>query len=159
MVRAVPRFLRGNSASHSPTFIQKARGMSEATKILSVDDSNLTRKRFVAAPLREAGYEVVEAANGEEGLEALGEHQPACVITDLLMPIMDGFGFIEAARANGYAGPIVVVSADIQQSSRERVGSLGVAGFLNKPFERSALLDAVASAIASTASEECAACS
>lgn len=132
--------------------------MSSAVTILTVDDSALARKRFVATPLREAGYEVVEATNGQEGLAAIAQHAPACVISDLLMPVMDGFEFIQAARAQGYRGPVVVVSADIQQTSRDRVHELGISTFLNKPFDKDDLLKVVDEALSSANPQEYAAC-
>ena len=63
-------------------------------KILTVDDSALSRKRFISTPLRESGYEVFEAVNGADGLVKFAEHNPDCVLTDLLMPVMDGFSFV-----------------------------------------------------------------
>ena len=122
--------------------------MSKPIKILAVDDSQLSRKRFVAAPLRDAGYEVFEAADGEQGLAAVAEHQPDCVISDLLMPVMDGFAFIEALNHTSFSGPIIVASADIQDSSRKRIDELGVHTFLSKPFSKQELIEAVRAATA-----------
>lgn len=126
--------------------------MSNA-KILTVDDSNLSRKRFIAQPLRQAGYEVVEAVNGEEGLKAVEEHQPDVIVSDLLMPIMDGFEFVEALSKRGVTTPIIVVSADIQESSREKIDQFKTFGFLNKPFKPEVLLEAVQQALESVGSE------
>lgn len=132
--------------------------MSDTKTILAVDDSMLTRARFVAAPLREAGYRVEEAANGALGLEAFKRVEPDLVITDLLMPEMDGFEFIEALRGEGHTTPVIVVSADIQKTSRDRVERGGVAGFLNKPFDKEELLATVERALAGAPAQEAAAC-
>ena len=121
-------------------------GVGVGFRVLAVDDSQLSRKRFVAAPLRDAGFEVLEAENGQKGLEVLSTEQVDCVISDLLMPVMDGFAFIEQLKAQGYTGPIIVASADIQQSSRDRIEALGVGMFLNKPFKAAELVAAVAGA-------------
>lgn len=113
------------------------------TRILAVDDSNLSRRRFVAAPLREAGYEVFEATDGREGLTAVEEHQPDLIISDLLMPNMDGFEFIAALREQGVSTPVIVASADVQETSRQRVQELEAVEFINKPFKPEQLIEAV----------------
>lgn len=122
-------------------------------RILIVDDSALSRKRFLAKPLSAAGFEVVEASNGKEGFEAWAESrtddaQPFdCVITDLLMPVMDGFELLELLKQNGCDVPILVASADIQESSRKKIEESGADGFLNKPYNDETLLDAVHDAL------------
>ena len=115
-------------------------------KILTVDDSALSRRRFIAKPLRDAGYEVVEAASGVEGLKVASEEQPDIVLSDLLMPEMDGFEFVEKLKATGFAGPVMVLSADIQESSQQRVQELGAFAFINKPIKPEALLAEVRAA-------------
>ena len=116
-------------------------------KILVVDDSALSRKTFVAKPLREAGYEVVEAENGQLGFEAAKEHQPDCIVSDLLMPVMDGFEFLKTLQDAKSAIPVIVASADIQESSRQKIRDLGAIAFLNKPFSKDDLLAAVSNAL------------
>lgn len=116
-------------------------------RILTVDDSRLSRRAFVAKPLRDAGYEVFEAENGLKGLESFEEHTPDIVISDLLMPEMDGFAFVEALRERGVSCPIIVASADIQDTSRQKIDDLGTFGFLNKPFKPDQLLELVEKAV------------
>lgn len=116
-------------------------------KVLTVDDSRLSRRAFVAKPLRAAGYEVIEAENGVEGLKAFKEHNPDLVISDLLMPEMDGFEFVTALRELKTQCPIIVASADIQDTSRQRIDELGTFGFLNKPFKSDQLLELVENAL------------
>lgn len=103
-------------------------------RILAVDDSTLARRAFVAKPLRAFGYDVVEAMNGQDALEAYSSYSPDIIITDLLMPVLDGFDLVELLRDAGVNCPIIVASADIQDSSRERIDELDTFGFLNKPF-------------------------
>ena len=122
-------------------------------KILAVDDSSLSRRRFVAKPLRDAGYEVCEAVNGEEGLSAVEEHNPDIIVSDLLMPVMDGFEFIAALRDRGVTTPVIVASADIQETTREKLEELGTFAFINKPFKADELLTLVQSAAASLTEE------
>lgn len=119
--------------------------------ILVVDDSALSRKRFLAKPLSDAGFEVTEAANGEEGLTAFKEGEFDCIITDLLMPVMDGFEFVEELAQLGCETPILVASADIQSTSRNKILEAGAAGFLNKPYSKDELLEKLAETITAPA--------
>lgn len=110
-------------------------------RILIIDDSAFTRRQLLRA-LRELEHDVREAKSGKEGLEALPDYRPDFVITDLLMPEMDGFAFIEAVRSrtdNLAKTPIVVLSADVQESSRSRTSDLGAERFLNKPVRPDAI--------------------
>ncbi len=124
--------------------------------LLVVDDSNFMRKRIVRT-LVGAKYTIVEAVNGEDALTKLEAAPPDLLMTDLLMPIMDGPSLIEAARAGGFDGPIVVMTADIQSSTREQCNALGINGFLNKPCSSEDMLAAVSTALASSQPKESAA--
>lgn len=100
-------------------------------RILIVDDS-----RFTRALLRrefDGAYEVDEAGNGREALDVLGKHEPGIVLVDLLMPIMNGYEFVNAARRSGYRGPIVVCSANTQGPVEARVREMGATEFVTKP--------------------------
>ena len=104
------------------------------SKILVVDDSKFSRSRAVEA-LRRAGHEVFEAPNGEIGMAVLGTAAPDCVVLDMLMPVLDGVGFLRRIRCQGSLLPVVVLTADIQQSTRELCETLSVSGFLHKPAQ------------------------
>ncbi len=67
------------------------------------------------------------------GLEAVAAHDPDCVLLDLLMPVLTGSEFLRRLRAGGSDLPVVVVTADIQSSTRALCEHLGVSGFLQKP--------------------------
>ncbi|TWT76983.1 Sensor histidine kinase RcsC [Posidoniimonas polymericola] len=101
--------------------------------ILVVDDSRLTR-RMIAGPLTADGHEVRQAGNGVEALAACGEGLPDLVITDLLMPEMDGFELSERLAELHPELPVVVASADIQEKSHERCRAANVRQILQKPF-------------------------
>ena len=101
-------------------------------KILVVDDSKFSRNRAIEA-LRRAGHEVFEASDGEVGLKMVATLAPDCVLLDMLMPVLDGPGFLSHLRAGGSDLPVVVVTADIQESTRALCENLGVSGFLQKP--------------------------
>ena len=108
--------------------------------ILIIDDSRFTRSN-IAKVLRNNQYEVLEADNGVTGLDMIIKHNPDFVITDLLMPEMDGFELLENLRSRGIAVPVIVMSADIQETTRRRILELGAKTLLNKPFQGTTLLD------------------
>ncbi len=116
-------------------------------KILVVDDSTFSRKRVVSA-VAELGCEILQASDGEEGFAVYEQHQPDLVISDLLMPNVDGIGLLKMMRQSGSQTPVIVVSADIQESSQAICRELGIVTFLNKPFKPAELQTAVKKAVA-----------
>jgi CheY-like chemotaxis protein len=102
-------------------------------KVLVIDDSRFSRNRTVTA-LRQASHEAIEAADGEQGLAAVGAHAPDCIILDMLMPVLDGPEFLRRLRSGERQPPVIVLTADIQSSSQAICAELGARGFLNKPL-------------------------
>ena len=101
-------------------------------KVLVVDDSLFTRLN-ICKMLHEAGHETIEAANGQEGLIKVSSDKPDVILSDLLMPELDGIGFLNALRENNIDLPVVIISADIQATKRQQCLTLGTAAFVNKP--------------------------
>ncbi len=118
-------------------------------KILVVDDSRLTR-RIICKALTDAGHEVSQAVNGQEGLEAFREGEFDLVLSDLLMPVMDGFQFTETIRNESPSTPIIVSTADIQESSQERCREIGVNRILNKPAKADTITSTVEELLATS---------
>jgi len=116
------------------------------SKVLLVDDSGMAR-RGTRRILEGAGYDVVEAEDGMSALERYFVEKPDLVMLDLVMKGMYGLDVIAKLREMDPAARIVVLSADVQTSSREMVQAAGAAGFLNKPVEAQQLLDMVARTI------------
>lgn len=104
------------------------------TTILIVDDSSFSRGRLRAA-FANSDFQLVEAVNGVDALAKLQEQPIDFMITDLLMPEMDGFQLIKRIRDDGRSIPALVVSADIQQTSKQLCLEMGIQGFINKPFQ------------------------
>jgi two-component system chemotaxis response regulator CheY len=100
--------------------------------ILIVDDSSFLRKR-VRQALQDQGYTLVEADCGVSALKEIENHQFSCILTDLVMPVMDGFGLLEEIQKRHLTAPVVVLSADVQKSTHERCAELGAAAFVQKP--------------------------
>ena len=116
----------------------------EAKTILTVDDSR-TMRDMLLLTLTEAGYKVIQAEDGVEGLAKLGEQQPDAIITDINMPRLDGFGFIEQVRRDDrYRGvPILVLTTESELDRKERARKAGASGWIVKPFNPAKLLDAL----------------
>lgn len=113
------------------------------TKILIIDDSKFARS-MIRKVIEALGYETAEATNGREGLQMVASYQPDAVTVDLLMPELDGIGFLSALRETDKKLPVVVISANIQTDVRRRCENLG-AVFLIKPFKKSELEAALCS--------------
>lgn len=114
------------------------------SSILVVDDSDTSRA--LTSGLLGPAHRVVEAASGPEALELLGSEGFDLVLLDLLMPGMSGTEVLEELKSAGNRVPVIVLTADIQDSTRDRVLGLGARGILVKPLWKGALDDAVASA-------------
>ena len=112
--------------------------------ILTVDDSRTMREMLKFA-LLDADFEVLQAVDGVHGLEVLSQSEPDVIITDINMPNMDGFGFIEAVRrdARRSGTPILVLTTESDAEKKQRARSAGATGWIVKPFDPVKLVDAV----------------
>ncbi len=108
-------------------------------RILVVDDSAYQRVK-IHRILEEAGHVSVEAVNGREGLERIAEDAPDCVILDMLMPELDGIEVLREVRDQGITVPIIVLTADVQDTTRQLCMDLGAATVINKPVKRDELV-------------------
>jgi CheY-like chemotaxis protein len=104
------------------------------TTVLIVDDAAFSR-RMLRKYVEAEGCHVLEAADGQQALEMVQQHRPDCILTDLLMPDVDGFQLLQLLRDQGWVVPVVIISADIQDSSRQRSAELGATEFINKPIK------------------------
>jgi len=112
------------------------------TKLLLVDDSALAR-RSLRAILEPEGFDVVEAEDGMVALERYFLDRPDVVMLDLVMKGMYGLEVLSKLRELDPHARVIVLSADIQTSSRQLVNDAGAAAFLNKPVTSEDLLAAV----------------
>jgi len=106
--------------------------------ILVVEDVPNVRE-LLEITLRFKGYEVVSAKNGLEGLEMVEKFNPALIITDILMPRMDGYAFIQRLRTSSttYLGiPVIFLSATyVTPEDKSFAMSLGATRFIEKPID------------------------
>lgn len=113
-------------------------------KILTVDDSR-TMRDMLRLALTQAGFNVVQAVDGKDGLEVLERESPDLVITDINMPKLDGFGFIEGARQSERfrVMPILVLTTESDPEKKQRARNAGATGWIVKPFDPVKLVDVV----------------
>ena len=112
--------------------------------VLTIDDSRTMREMLNHA-LVQAGYTVIQAVDGVEGLEVLQANGADVVITDINMPRLDGFGFIEGVRRNEKfrAIPILVLTTESDAEKKNRARQAGATGWIVKPFDPTKLIDAI----------------
>lgn len=113
-------------------------------KILVVDDSATVRQQ-VGMALSQAGYGIVEAADGVEGLAALDKGGVAMVICDVNMPRMNGLEMLESLRrdARHAAVPVVMLTTEGQPALVDRAKKAGAKGWIVKPFKPDLMIAAV----------------
>jgi len=112
-------------------------------KILLVDDSAMAR-RSARQILESAGYAVAEAEDGLVALERYFLDKPDLVLLDLVMKGMNGLDVLSKLTQMDGDARVLVLSADVQESSRKLAAEAGAAGFLTKPIDRIVLLNLVA---------------
>lgn len=113
-------------------------------RVLTVDDS-VSIRQMVAFTLKGAGYEVVEAVDGQDGLDKAKAKQVDLVLTDQNMPKMDGLSLIKALRAmpSYKSAPILVLTTESSDAMKSQGKAAGATGWLVKPFDPPKLLEVV----------------
>jgi two-component system chemotaxis response regulator CheY len=112
--------------------------------IMTADDSASVRQ-MVAFTLKQNGYEVIEAVDGQDALQKLGAKKVDMLLTDLNMPKLDGIGLIKGVRAgtlNKFI-PIVMLTTESQDSKKAEGKSAGATGWIVKPFKPEQLIAVV----------------
>ncbi len=109
-----------------------------AARVLVVEDDHAIR-RSIAAQLRAEGYDVVEAGDGREAVAVVRRDKPDLILTDLAMPVVDGFTLIATLR-KVVSTPILVLSVRDAETDRVRALDLGADDFIGKPFSVAELL-------------------
>jgi CheY-like chemotaxis protein len=114
-------------------------------RILIADDKPNGRE-LVRTILENDGYEVFEATDGQQAVEKAHQLHPDLVILDLHMPVLDGFGAVEALRkeAEFSRTPVMALTASAMMGDRERAIGAGFTGYCTKPIRLSVLRAEVA---------------
>jgi len=121
-----------------------AAGSASAKRILTIDDSK-TMRDMLRFTLCDAGYEVIQAVDGQDGLDVLAKERVDVVITDINMPKLDGYGVIRHLRADAEYDntPILVLSTESDQKTKDIGRDAGATGWLVKPFNPDQLVEIV----------------
>ena len=114
-------------------------------EILVVDDDPRICD-LLEAFLGDEGYEIRRASDGIDALTQIETGRPDLIVTDLMMPRLDGAGLVDRLRRGGYQIPVIVISA-VHANAR----NLAVAGFVPKPFDLNHLADVVSATLETAA--------
>jgi two-component system chemotaxis response regulator CheY len=114
-------------------------------KILVVDDERNLRETL-SELLTFSGYKVYEAENGKHAIEKVKQIQPDLIICDLMMPVLDGYGFLEYHKKSKYSHiPVILISAKAEQRDEDKAFNLCAEGYVMKPFKFNELISTIAS--------------
>lgn len=117
--------------------VKRERGIVMIKILVAEDDRDLAR--FVSVCLRRQGYEVVTAADGIEALERMEEAKFDMLLTDIMMPRMDGFELAESIRLTDKSLPIIFMTAKDDKPSQMLGYNLGIDDYVVKPFDMDVL--------------------
>jgi len=115
-----------------------------AKRIMTIDDSKTIRDMLMLT-LSDAGFDVVQAVDGQDGLDVLGDDRFDVIITDINMPRMDGYEVIRQLRKNPVhkSTPILVLTTECDVEKRNLARDAGATGWMVKPFDPERLIATV----------------
>ena len=118
--------------------------MGNGKKVLVIDDEAPVR-RILELKLRNSGYDVITASDGEEGLSLIETEKPDTVISDIKMPRLDGRTLCEMTDPMKAQRPFLtlIVTGSVKPEEREWIEDLQDTQFMEKPFSPSKILDAI----------------
>ncbi len=118
-------------------------GYQGQKRTILIADDKWENRSVIVNLLEPVGFTVIEASHGQEGWEQIKDHKPDLIITDLVMPIMDGFEFIQSLRQSDQFKQISIIasSASVFAVDQYKSIDLGADAFLPKPIEVEALLE------------------
>lgn len=114
-----------------------------------IDDSDFQR-RVVCKVVKNEGHTLHEGANGLQGLFRIATYWPDCILVDLVMPRVDGFGVLAAIQKNNIDIPVIVITADVQDTTRQQCKDLGAYAFINKPINESEVVATIRKVLSET---------
>ncbi|MFO7831154.1 MAG: PAS domain S-box protein [Desulfuromonadaceae bacterium] len=112
-------------------------------QVLLVEDNEINQE-VALRMLEKTGAQIDLAINGAEAIEKVGDKAPDLILMDLQMPVMDGYEATRTLRLDGYAGPIIALSAAVMEADRKRASEAGVDNHLGKPIEAKVLYSMLA---------------
>jgi two-component system chemotaxis response regulator CheY len=118
--------------------------------VLVVDDS-ASMRALLRLALTQGGYAVVEARDGREALAALAAAPADVVVSDCIMPVMDGMSFVRALKQDPALRqvPVIMLTTESQSAQIQQGRELGVQAWIVKPFQAAKIVEAVGRVVAS----------
>lgn len=119
------------------------------TKTALIVDDSTSMRQMVSFTMKEAGFNVLEGANGQEALVRVEGQRVDVVVTDLNMPLMDGITLIRQLRStplNKFT-PILMLTTESQDSKKQEGKAAGATGWIIKPFNPQQLLDVISKVV------------
>src|ERR1035437_8339345 len=112
--------------------------------ILLVEDNNWVREDMTEV-LLSANYNVITAQNGKEGIEMTKKHGPDLIVSDIMMPVVDGFGMLHMLRRdpNTEALPVIFLTSKTERNDIRNAMGSGADDFITKPFNNEELIKAI----------------
>lgn len=132
-----------NNTTEEPIHIPEAENVSNSSSILSIliVEDNADVSYYIGGLLKE-NYRLLYARNGADGLEKAKDHMPDLIITDLMMPEMDGYDLCREVRNSDILNhiPIIIITAKCEESDRIQGLNAGADAYLQKPFNTDELI-------------------
>jgi len=127
----------------------KTNSMSFVSKVamISIIDDDLLVRESTADLISSLGHEALTFGSGEQFLASGRLKETACIITDLHMPGLNGLDLQSRLLAEGHRTPIIFITAYPKDAARSRAFNAGAVAFLTKPFEESALIRSLETAL------------
>ena len=115
------------------------------SKTIMVVDDSASIRQVVGIVLKGAGYEVIEASNGQEALDSLGGQRIHLVVSDVNMPVMDGITFLKKLKekAEYKFTPVIMLTTESAENKKAEGQAAGAKAWVVKPFQPQQLLNAV----------------
>lgn len=142
----MPRRIRNTKklSSNKRAAVQTASKKTNAVKVLVCDDSSTDRKITKKILESQDWIETVEAPSGKDALSLLERDSSIdLIISDIMMPDMDGFRLARSIREKGYDIPIIAISARMEPADRKKMNASGMNAFIQKPINQQLLLDKI----------------
>ena len=127
--------------------------MNQKIKVLLVEDEQMLAE-ILSDTLSDREFEIELAYNGEQALQKVRSEQYDCVVTDIMMPQMDGFTLVKRLRSEGFAAPILILTARSATEDVVRGFTVGANDFLKKPFVIDELIVRIKALVGRVKSEE-----
>ena len=142
----MPRRIRNTKklSSNKRSNVQAASKKTNAVKVLICDDSSTDRKITKKVLESQDWIETVEAPSAKDALNILDrDNSVDLIVSDIMMPDMDGFRLARSIREKGYDIPIIAMSARMEPSDRKKMNASGMNAFIQKPINQQLLVDKI----------------